>query len=71
MELGRRKRAWPIVDLLSDRGAMTVADVLTASVGLERDQEIDAWSECVWTAFGASRPAMVNLLQEYQTVSRD
>lgn len=33
MELGRRKRAWPIVDLPNDRGAMTVADVLAAPAG--------------------------------------
>jgi hypothetical protein len=66
MELGRRKRAWPIVDLPNDRGAITVADVLAASAGLERDNAIDAWCECVWTAFRASRPRILDLLQEYQ-----
>ena len=66
MELGRRKRAWPIVDLPDDRGAMTVADVLAASPGRDRDKAIDAWCECVWTAFRASRQAIVDLLQEYQ-----
>ena len=68
MALGRRKRAWPIVDLPSDRGAMTVVDVLAASAGLERDKAIDAWCGCVWTAFGASRQTILNLLQEYQIV---
>jgi hypothetical protein len=66
MELGRRKRAWPIVELPNDRGAMTVADVLAASAGPERDKAIDAWCECVWTAFRASRQAIVDLLQEYE-----
>lgn len=64
--LAQRKRAWPIVDLPSDRGAITVADVLAASPGLERDKAIDAWCGCVWKAFAASRQAIVNLLQEYQ-----
>ena len=64
--LGRRKRAWPIVDLPNDRGAVTVADVLAASAGLERDKAIDAWCECVWNAFRASRPRILDLLQEHQ-----
>ena len=45
---------------------MTVADVLAASAGRERDKAIDAWCECVWTAFRASRQVVVDLLQEYQ-----
>jgi hypothetical protein len=67
MELGRRKRAWPAVDLPDDRGAMTVADVLAASPGVERDEAIDAWCECVWTAFRATnRQRIVDLLREYR-----
>src|ERR1700759_4910018 len=31
MELGRRKRQWPAIDLPKDRGSMTVSDVLAAS----------------------------------------
>ena len=64
--LGRRKRACPIGDLPNDRGAMTVADVLAASAGPERDKAIDAWCECVWNAFHASRTRILDLLQEYQ-----
>ena len=64
--LGRRKRTWPIVDLPNDRGAMTVADVLAASAGPERDKAIDAWCECVWNAFHASRARILDLLLEYQ-----
>jgi hypothetical protein len=64
--LGGRKRAWPIVDLPSDRGAMTVADVLAASAGPQRDNAIDAWCECVWNTFHASRARILDLLLEYQ-----
>jgi hypothetical protein len=66
MALARRKRAWPIMDLPADRGAMTVAQVLAAAAGLERDRAIDAWCECVWTAFRDSRQVIVDLVQEYQ-----
>src|SRR5213080_78987 len=43
MELGRRKREWPRVYVPEDRGSMTVADVLAASAGPERDTAIDNW----------------------------
>ena len=66
MLLGRRKRAWPTLDLPNDRGAMTVADVLAASAGPERDQAIDSWCRCVWNAFHASRARILDLLLEYE-----
>src|SRR5947209_16509231 len=40
-QLGRRKREWPRVYLGEDRGSMTVADVLPASSGAERDNASD------------------------------
>jgi hypothetical protein len=64
--LARRRRAWPVMDLPRDRGDITVADVLAAPAGLERDQAIDAWCMCVWNAFHASRPHILRLLQEHQ-----
>src|SRR6516162_473493 len=50
IELGRRKRVWPKVYLPEDRGAITVADVLAASAGPERDRAIDDWCRSLWTA---------------------
>jgi len=66
MELGRRKREWPAVHLPEDRGSMTVADVLAASAGPERDLAIDNWCRSLWTAFGANRRTIIDLLREYQ-----
>ena len=66
MELGRRKREWPRVYVPEDRGSMTVADVLAASAGPERDTAIDNWCRSVWTAFGANRETIIALLREYQ-----
>jgi hypothetical protein len=40
MRMARQKRQWPAVDLPSDRGSMTVADVLAAPEGPERDHAI-------------------------------
>jgi hypothetical protein len=68
MELGRRKREWPSVYLPEDRGSMTVADVLAASAGPERDTAIDNWCRSVWTAFGGNRQTIIGLLREYRSL---
>jgi len=68
MELGRRKREWPSVHLPEDRGSATVADVLAASAGPQRDKAIDDWCQSVWAAFRSNRPAIIALLREYQLV---
>src|SRR6266404_5784085 len=51
MGLARRKRAWPSFALPHERGSMTVADVLAAPAGPERDKAIHAWCASVWEAF--------------------
>jgi len=66
MELGRRKREWPRMYVPEDRGSMTVADVLAATAGPDRDRAIDNWCRSVWTAFGANRQTIIALLGEYQ-----
>ena len=66
MALGRRKRDWPAMHLPDDRGDMTIADVLAAPPGPERDLAIDNWCRSLWTACGGNRPAVLALLREYQ-----
>jgi hypothetical protein len=68
MEIGRRKRQWPAILLPESRGRMTVADVLAASAGRERDIAIDDWCRSVWTAFHGSRQTIIDLLQESRIV---
>jgi hypothetical protein len=66
MELGRAKREWPPIHLPEDQSAITVADVLAASAGPERDLAIENWCSSVWTAFSANRQTIIALLREYQ-----
>jgi Family of unknown function (DUF5946) len=66
VELGRRKQEWPRVHVPEDRGTATVADVLAASAGPERDMAINNWCQSVWTAFSANRQTIISLLREYQ-----
>ncbi len=63
MELGQRKQTWPMFPLPADRGAITVAEVVLAPAGPRRDAAIHAWCGSVWTAFNASRPALLELLR--------
>lgn len=51
MLLAGKKRPWPRFTLPTDRGAMTVADVVRAAPGAERDEAIDRWSASVWAAW--------------------
>lgn len=65
VQMGKKKRTWPAIALPETRGSMTAADVLAVPAGTERDQAIDDWCRSVWEAFGGSRQAIVDLLQEY------
>jgi len=68
MVLGRRKREWPRMHLPENRGDITVADVLVAPAGPERDKAISDWCRSVWTAFNANRETIIALLREYRII---
>jgi hypothetical protein len=65
MQLAKRKRQWPEWTLPSNRGAVTVEDVIRSRPGAERDEAIDIWRASVWQAFSSHRDAIVTLLEEY------
>ena len=48
------KRAWPTFLLPEHRGNVTMADVLAAKPGADRDRMIDVWCRSVWEAFSVS-----------------
>lgn len=64
MRLGRGRRQWPTFDLPPTRGEVTIADVLDAPPGPERDVAIDDWCASVWRAWSGSRERVVALLDE-------
>lgn len=65
MALARHKTTWPSLPLPTDRGAVTVTDVMAASAGPERDQAIDAWCASVWEAYRESHDALADLLKQH------
>jgi hypothetical protein len=61
--LAQRKQPWPAFAPPRDRGAMTVADVLAAPAGPERDQAVDVWCRSVWETFRESHETVADLLR--------
>jgi hypothetical protein len=61
-QLATIKQAWPVFALPSERGLVTVFDVVAAPEGADRDAAIQAWCKSVWEAFHHSRQLVVDLL---------
>ena len=64
MKLARKRRPWPALSLPVDRREFTVANVMAASPGPERDQAIHEWCVSVWAEFGEHHEAIAGLLQQ-------
>lgn len=62
MEVANRTRAYPALELPTQRGGLTANDVLAAAPGPERDAAIDVWCASVWNAYIANRPAIIEWL---------
>jgi hypothetical protein len=62
MTLAQRHKQWPRFHPPRDRGTMTVADVLAAPPGAERDRAIDAWCASVWATWQHAREQVIELL---------
>ena len=68
MKLAQHKRLWPSFACQTDRGSITVADVLAVPAGAERDQAIHAWCASVWEAYRNCRESVAELLREHRIV---
>ena len=63
MQLAKEKKEWPVFKLPTERGAITVHDVLTSPPGTERDKMIQRWSAITWNAFSESRARVIEWLR--------
>ena len=63
MRLAKRRRDWPRPQLPMQRGSITVAEVVQASPGPDRDRAIEAWCAAVWEPNHATRDLIANLLR--------
>jgi hypothetical protein len=66
MRLASRSKQWPSFDPPAQRGNVTVADVLHAVPGGERDEAIIRWASSVWRAWHQVHPAVRTLIDQYE-----
>ncbi len=59
---GKSKTAWPQLHIPRQRGSVTVADVMKAQPGKERDRMIDKWCLSVWEAWKTEDHSLVSLI---------
>ncbi|MDX2037774.1 MAG: DUF5946 family protein [Isosphaeraceae bacterium] len=62
MRLARGSKQWPAFDPPSHRGSVTIADVLRADPGADRDAAITQWAASVWKAWAHAHPAVRDLI---------
>jgi hypothetical protein len=63
MLLARRRHVWPSFRLPAGRGTITVADVLAAPPGAQRDDLIRQWCVSVWEAWHESHAQVREFLR--------
>ena len=61
MKMARHKRAWPRFRPPLDRGRITIASVLRASPGADRDRALEEWALAVWQAWREQRDQVAEL----------
>ncbi|MDE2054068.1 MAG: hypothetical protein KGI62_05215, partial [Xanthomonadaceae bacterium] len=64
------KRAWPTFLLPEHRGNVTIADVLAANAGADRDGVIDMWCRSVWDAFSGCHSMVEQWLVDFKLPRR-
>jgi Family of unknown function (DUF5946) len=66
MRFAKQSKQWPSFDPPAQRGNVTVADVLRAEPGSERDTALIQWATSVWTAWQQAHPAVRTLIDRYE-----
>lgn len=65
MRLAPLRLPWPVLPLPAQHAAVTVADVLAATPGLERNAMIRGWCVTEWQMWTESRAVIADLLQTH------
>jgi Family of unknown function (DUF5946) len=65
MKMAKNKIPWPVIVLPEKRGDITVADVLAAAPGAQRNGLIHLWCTSVWEAYKDSSTIIRQLVNQY------
>ncbi len=63
MRMAQKKKEWPQFIFPIERGSITVAEVLKAKPGPDRNEMINQWSENVWQAWIENRTTISHWLK--------
>ena len=64
MRLANQRKQWPVINPPQAKAEITVADVLAAAPGEQRDNTIRVWCAAVWETWNSQRSMIVKLAQE-------
>jgi len=64
MAMAQRRKAWPRIALVAERGAVTIKDVLAAELGAARNAAIEAWCKSVWVAWSERHGEIQELVHD-------
>ncbi len=64
MQLAKHRREWPALTPPQSQASITVADVLAAPPGHQRDQAIRDWCAAVWELWQPHRPYIEGLARK-------
>ena len=64
MQLAKHRRQWPALTPPKSQAGITVADVLTAAPGQQRDQAIRDWCAAVWEIWQPHRAYIAGLARK-------
>lgn len=62
-KLAKKRKQWPRFEIPAAKGEVTVAEVVAAPPGPERDAAIERWCASVWAAWSDSREQVKNLVE--------
>ncbi len=74
IKIARKRKSWLTFTIPDKRSDITVADVLKAPAGAQRDEMIDLWSRSVWrdwSAEGINRKRLIDLLSDLNILPGD
>jgi Family of unknown function (DUF5946) len=63
VKLSQNKKVWPSLKLPTDRGNITVTDVLQTEAGEPRDLMIKEWCKSVWAVYESWHQAIATLVK--------
>jgi len=64
MAMSQRRRTWPRLALVAERGTVTIHDVLAAEAGTARNEAIEAWCASVWAAWRERHAEVAELVRD-------